>query len=451
MSTRSRIVVASNVKRERVAWLWPERIPRGSVTLLVGDPGLGKSTLALELVARLTRGELPGGPAWAMVATAEDHLATTVRPRLEAAQADLERVGFVVMDRDEAEDALRLPDDVGELEAAVEEVQAGLVVVDPIMAHLSGTVDAWKDQHVRSAIAPLHRLAERQGCAVVAIAHLTKGHSADPLRRTGGSIGLPAAARSALLLARDPDDEEGEQGSRRVLAHWKCNVAPLAPSLAYEIRPVLIPARDDDPEVETSRIVEVGESGYAGRDLLGPGVDDGERGAMADAEMFLLEELAFGPVEVKTVRRNAREAGIADRTLDRAKAKIGVVSERVGGIAGEGRWTWALPKSATLRAPSENADAGVVSETPHQQTESEPPENGEKLYDRHANNVAPLGNGAYRPQTEAEWAVLRDKVAREQRARDEAVQRERDVQLGAEPDHGTATLGDLERHYGNKA
>ncbi len=449
MTARSRIIVASEVKRERVSWLWPGRIPRGSLTLLVGDPGLGKSTLALDLVARLTRGELPDGPAWAIVCTAEDHLAATVRPRLEAAQADLDRVGFVVVDRDEVEDALRLPEDVPELEAAVEEVQAGLVVVDPIVAHLSGSIDAWKDQHVRGAVAPLPRLAERHDTAVVAIAHLTKGHSADPMRRTGGSIGLPAAARSALLLARDPD-EEGERGSRRVLAHWKCNVAPLASSLAYEIRPVLIPARDDEPEVETSRIVEVGESDYGGRDLLGPAADDGERGALAEAEAFLRDELALGPVDVRTIKRQAGNAGISPRTLDRAKARIGVVSERVGGIGAEGRWTWSLPKDAKLRTPSGNEGVGALSGNPHESTESGPSKSPAPAYVRHANDVAPLGENGTRNLSARELAIARDRASRALLDRQDAERAEEDRKHAeqGELDIGTATLGELQERLG---
>jgi AAA domain len=241
---RAYAIPASSVEREVVEWLWSGRVPLGSVSLLVGDPGLGKSLLACALAARVTR---EGG--FALIATAEVSLAATVRPRLEAAQADLERVAFVAMQADDGLPiGLSLPDDVGELEQLVQDNCASLLVVDPRTAHLPADVNSWRDQSVRLALAPLHGLAERQRCAVVVIAHLNKALSVEPLRRIGGSVGIPAAARSVLLLARDPDDGD----NRRVLAHVKCNVGPPAASLLYELEPVVLPATNVPPRLRQS-------------------------------------------------------------------------------------------------------------------------------------------------------------------------------------------------------
>lgn len=112
-----------------------------------------------------------------------------------------------------------------------------MVVFDPLVAYLPAKVNSWQDQSLRGALAPLAGLAQEQGTAVLLIAHLNKGRDADPLRRLGGSIGLAAAARSLLLLARDPDDPEGEIGARRVLAHAKSNLGQLETSCAYRIEP----------------------------------------------------------------------------------------------------------------------------------------------------------------------------------------------------------------------
>ena len=220
------------------------------MTLLVGDPGLGKSLLSLDIAAGVSR-----NAGSVLVATAEDSLEATVRPRLDAADANLDRIAFVQMFADGYPDGLRIPDDVVELERLVAECGASLVIVDPLMAHLPGEVNSWRDQSIRLALAPLHGLAERQGCAALVLAHLNKSASSDWLRRVGGSVGITGAARSVLLMARDPDDSDGEKGRRRVLAHAKCNVGPEMPSLLYEIEPMLMPATDEDPEVETARIV----------------------------------------------------------------------------------------------------------------------------------------------------------------------------------------------------
>ena len=143
-------------------------------------------------------------------------------PRLLAAGAELERIVFPPPASDGLERTLRLPNDVNYLGELIASTAAKLVVFDPLVAHLPAKVNSWQDQSLRGALAPLAALAQELGTAVLLIAHLNKGRDADPLRRLGGSIGLAAAARSLLLLARDPDDPEGETGARRVLAHAKC-------------------------------------------------------------------------------------------------------------------------------------------------------------------------------------------------------------------------------------
>ncbi|CAN5794626.1 hypothetical protein BH24ACT25_BH24ACT25_04750 [soil metagenome] len=190
-----------DIEPEAIGWLWPGYVPLGMLTLLVGDPGLGKSLLTCELAARTSRA---GGSV--LLASAEDSKGATVRPRLEAADADLGRVYSISLRRDGVEEGIALPDDVAELEQLVVDRAARLVVIDPLMAHLPEAVNSWRDQSVRRALAPLHRMAEAHGCAVLVVAHLNKDRQGHALYRTGGSVGIPAAVRSALLLARDPDD-----------------------------------------------------------------------------------------------------------------------------------------------------------------------------------------------------------------------------------------------------
>lgn len=192
--------------RERVGWLIPGRVPRSAVTLLVGDPGLGKSLWTCAVAGDISR---TGGAV--LLATAEDSIAATVRPRLEAVEADLDRVHVVTLKRDGIEEGLSLPDDVGELSRLVSETSAQLVVIDPLMAHLPDNVNSWRDQSIRTALAPLHHLAEAHGCAVIVVAHLNKASGTDALYRVGGSIGISGAARSALLFAR-PGRPRGRAG-----------------------------------------------------------------------------------------------------------------------------------------------------------------------------------------------------------------------------------------------
>jgi hypothetical protein len=327
-------VPASHIHREQVEWLEAGRIPLRMVTVLAGVGGLGKSQLSCLFAAR--------NAGVTLIATAEDSPSTTVRPRLEAVEADLERVRFVSIKTAEGiEDGIAIPDDMEELERLVVEVEARLVIVDPLVAHLPMHIDSHKDQSVRRALAPLYRLAESQYCAVLALLHLNKAQGLAPLMRLGGSGAFGNAARSVLLLDRDPDDPDGEEGNQRVLAHIKCNVAPLAPSLVYAVKPIMLPATSTDPEVETSRLELIGESPHNGRSLLAVS-SDGERHAIDDARDFLRTELADGSRMAGDLLKEARKVGISERTLQRARAELDVRSEKAGFDEG---WVWSLPKA----------------------------------------------------------------------------------------------------------
>jgi len=340
----ARLVTFSSVVAQSVIYLDAERmIPVRAVTVLAGPPGLGKSQWTVRLAAK--------NPGVTIIATAEDAADAVVRPRLEAAGADLARVHSIVMRREGLDGDIDLPDDVAELDRLVKQSGATLVVVDPLMAHLPDRINSWRDQSVRRALAPLQRLAEENGCAVVVVVHLNKGASDDPIQRVGGSIGITGAARSVLLLARDPDDPDSDAGLRRVLAHIKSNYGPYRPSLALRIEPFLLDP--DGQHIETSRIVVTGESPHFGRDLLAQ--PDREEQKNERAMQFLIEELSQGRLLRTRLVEKAEAQGISLRTLERAKSQLGatVKAFRIGeaGRRGGGAWWWEL---------RDDSDAGVI-------------------------------------------------------------------------------------------
>jgi hypothetical protein len=354
------------VKETALRWLWPGRIPLGTITLLDGDPGLGKSLLALDLVARVTRGaampdasgsagsegtegtegaagSVDGG---AVLLSAEDDLAATVRPRLDAAGADLQRVLAVqtVLTYDQAtgrevERGFALPGDIPLLAAAIGEVEAKLVVIDPLMAYLDARVNSWRDQDVRGALAPLARLAQQTGVAVVILRHLTKGSGTNALYRGGGSIGIIGAARSGLLIARSPDDPEHE----RILASSKSNLGPPLPALRYRIAPWT-------PEGDVPVVEWLGPCDYTTATLLGDAVAGdvpgaGRTSAVDEAAAWLRAQLAAGPRPAAELLAEARVEGFSDWALRRARERL-AVRVRHAGFGRSASWVWECAAAA---------------------------------------------------------------------------------------------------------
>lgn len=343
-------VLASQVEEKRVSWLWEGRVPLGAITLLDGDPGLGKSLLALDLAARVTTGRempdgTPGVDGGVVLLSAEDDLATTVRPRLEVAWTDLDRVemmrgvrlyGTGTAAGTEQQRDLLLPRDIPVLEYLVWQAEARLVVIDPLMAYLDMKVNSWRDQDVRSALAPLAALAERTGAAILILRHLNKATGMNALYRGGGSIGIVAAARSGLLVAKHPDDPDNE----RVLASTKSNLGPPLPSLRYRVT-----ASDDSEGIPW--IEWLGECALnAEQALAAPQTekDGAQSSKLGEAVEWLHAELAKGPRTGRSLEKKARTAGISDATLRRARGQLGVHIQRTGFGADLYTW-WSLPRS----------------------------------------------------------------------------------------------------------
>lgn len=311
-------------------WLWPPRIPLGGLTLAEGDPGANKSTMLYDIAARITTGHaMPGTtaagrlPSSVILLQAEDSLDTT-RRNLEIAGADLKRVFAHAKSISSSASALTFPDSIGALAAETEKTGAKLIVIDPISAYF--TMCLTNDQAIRRVTQPLAAMAERLGVAVVLVRHLTKSGNRSPLYRGAGSIGLIAASRSGLLVAADPGNP-----AHRVLAQAKASLAGEVPSLSF--RPI--------PKGGGLAIEWLGVSQFSPEQLLEAG-RSGSRGELHDAIYVLYSILGDGPVLASEAKRLAVAAGVAERTLRRAKEVLNIDSQRRGFGKGSKFW-WALP------------------------------------------------------------------------------------------------------------
>jgi hypothetical protein len=327
-----RVQRVSQVRSGPVSWFWVNRLAQGKLATLDGDPGLGKSLVALDLCARLSTGRpMPDGSPGldagnALVLNAEDGVQDTTRPRLEALGADLGRV-FVLRPEDELE--LRLPRETETLARLLRRTRARLLVLDPFVAFLDGSAWAGNDQGIRRALLPLWLLAKKHGCAVLLIRHLTKQARGRALYRGGGSIGFVGTCRAGLLVAPDP-----AAPARRVLAPVKNTLGPLAPSLTFAL---------EGEAGQPPRLTWLGTSPLTADDLVAGGAAALPRSTPRDRACdFLAAFLEDGPRTAREIWEAARPQGLTERTLYRARQELQVQVQLVQDKATRVNY-WLLP------------------------------------------------------------------------------------------------------------
>jgi hypothetical protein len=311
----------SDVRPRTAAWLWRYWLPLGKLAILDGDPGLGKSTLLFDLAARVSsNGVMPDGSAGAsgnvIILNAEDDPAETIQPRLAAAGANPERVFHLgEIDTGNRRRQVQIPDDAPLIGRLIAQQDARLLIIDPLLAFLAGA-DANCDQHIRRVLQQISTLAQQHGCAVICVRHLNKGASPKAVYRGAGSIGMIGHARTGLLVAQDPDDDE-----QRILAVSKCNLGVKPASLRFAL---------EDHE-GASRIVWRGTAPYQANHLVEhpPSADQLQRRhAERACQDFIRRMLASYAMPISSVKAECRDAGFSMRTTERAAHNLRLVWTR---------------------------------------------------------------------------------------------------------------------------
>ena len=307
--TNLSLINMADVESKNVEFLWYPYIPYGKITIIQGDPGEGKTTAVLRIAALLTKGEmLPEDkqerePINVIYQTAEDGLADTVKPRLEAAGADCSRILVI----DESAENLSMLD--SRIEEALKETGAKLIILDPIQAYLGSNVDMHRANEIRPVMKHLGNIAEKYGCAIILIGHMNKASGSKSTYRGLGSIDFQATARSVLIVGRIKDDP-----TCRVIVHDKSSLAPEGPSIAFRL--------DKDNGFEWEGIIDITVD-----ELLS---GEQKTSKLNKAKDFLKSYLADGPKAYNDIEVEAAENGIKSRTLYTAKDELGVASKKVG-------------------------------------------------------------------------------------------------------------------------
>lgn len=341
-SAKALVTRLSDIQSVPISWLWPGRIARGKVTLIVGDPGLGKSLLTTTLAAIVSKGyQWPVDNTVASIGdvillSAEDDAADTTKPRLEALQADCTRIHILqaiqeVNDEDEqVERMFSLKKDIAKLEQLLFSLpESHLLVIDPISAYLDGT-ESHNNSDVRGLLAPLAALAARHNIAVIAVSHLNKGSSNNAMYRAMGSLAFVAAARAAYVVTKDKTKPE-----RRLFIPTKNNLAQDNTGLAYSVlgtengQPIIV--WEQEPITVTAD------------EALIPLEPSEDKTGTDEAVDFLQSILSKSSMKVIDIQKEARAAGISEKSLRRAREKLGIKPKKSNFNEG---WEWGLPEGA---------------------------------------------------------------------------------------------------------
>lgn len=347
-------VCMADIQPEPISWLWPGRIALGKLTLIAGDPGLGKSLLTATMAATVSKGytwpleTCPAQIGSIILLSAEDDPADTIRPRLDAAEADCGRIHVLQAIRDvdaEGKPTQRMFSFKRDLMALEERLSSlpdcKLLIIDPVSAYLDGT-DSHNNTDVRGLLAPLAKLAADHKIAVVLVQHLNKSSGSSAMYRAIGSVAFIAAARAAYVVTKDQKNPE-----RRLVMPVKNNLAKDSTGLAYSIStsengaPVI--AWELEPVTITAD------------EALTPADSNEEKTDTEWAVEVLQNVLSNGPVQVAEINKEAKQAGISPKSLRRAREGLGIKPRKTDF---KGGWVWSLPQHEDAPkgedAPSEN-------------------------------------------------------------------------------------------------
>jgi hypothetical protein len=335
LKRRPELLRLSTVEAKEVNWTWRTYLAFGMLCMLSGDPGAGKTFVAMAIAASLTLGRIPYtgdpcDPVNVCYLSAENSPHHVVRPRFDRLGGDPERFyilqGSIAGDGESAERGAVKLSDIELLRQAIIATKSRFIIVDPIQSYLGAEIDSHRSNETRPVLDGLARLAADYECCVLLVRHFAKTTTGRAIHRGLGSIDLTGAVRTELHC--------GLVDEQRVLVVAKSNIGQLGKSLGYCIE-------------ADGAFRWTGESSLSASDLQVVDPTGEERGALEDAIWHLREALKEGAKPAKDIQRELRDAGLTEATIRRAKTKMGVVSQKT---AMTGAWMWTLPSAEDAQA-----------------------------------------------------------------------------------------------------
>ena len=326
---------------------------KGTITLITGEPELGKSQITLNMAAIVTTGGI-----WpdnrkkrckvgnVILISAEDSLEHTIRTRLEANSANMDKIYHLdgIGDYNSGNKLFNLKSNLNELETMINDIKGvSMIVIDPLSAFIAG-VDSYKNTDVRSMLAPLSKLAEKYDIAIVGVEHPPKSSNGKAINQVGGSKAFIAAARSAYLVSKDPQD-----GKRSLFLRIKNNLTSHSVGISFRLEEVILPTGEISKVVWGDEPVKI----TADEVLAYYNRTEFQHGKESLTE-WLQEELADGPKKVKDVMEEAQRQGIGKKQLRNLRKGMGIESNKT---SFKGGYEMSLPDSNNIQEPEDAQDA----------------------------------------------------------------------------------------------
>ncbi|MFW9165167.1 AAA family ATPase [Corynebacterium striatum] len=359
---RVKLTPATSIKTETIDWVIDQWIPAGMLTLLAGREGIGKSTIACDWVSQLSKQGIK-----CAYLNSEDSRAYTVKPRLQAAGANLDNVFFIDVETETGNEGhLKLPQDTNLLFDELNDQGVKFVVLDAAKSSMDPKLDGYKDDHVRQFLEPLAAAADKYGITVVGLAHFGKAEGKDTGKLLLGSIAWSQIARSVLSAAKDDD-------GRLIVSNTKANLARGI--VSREAHLVSRPVKLSDGTLTELGAIEWGEfTDTVATELLDR--QEMDASGRSEIEAVVLDYLASngGSAPAKEVLKATRAAGLDDNAVKKARGKIGVETKKAGMSGG---WVWAIkPGKPFSKVPEDSEDSRAQtqesSESSRESSETKP-------------------------------------------------------------------------------
>lgn len=353
-----KLTPAASIAPEPIRFIWEPGIVGGGLTLLAGDPGMGKGLIVTAITAGITAGRsLPGRqPTEGSVVwiSFEESWSYALRPRLDVADADSTRVFRLSIERPdgEGENKFIRADDLWALEETFKaHPEIVLIVLDPVQSFIGAGTDINQSNKVRGDLEPLVDLAERYNVALLGIAHINKSELSKVLYRISNSVAFTALPRSVLGVG------ELEDG-RRVLVHIKSNNTPKFTPIPYRITSRLHPAtlqgvgrvvwEDPDEGIDVATVFNEHRAATAKKPSR-----------IMECAESIKRHLADGPRFSSDIKQVIYAEGYAKDTIGEALLVAGV---KVTGRGSSARW-WP-PGTPSFSVVPHNDSGGTESEEP---------------------------------------------------------------------------------------